>query len=396
MRRPDRNVLLLAACQAIFVTGTAVVVTVSALVGKALADDPRLSTVPAGLQFLSAMATTLPASLLMQRFGRRPVFLAGVVIGAAGAAVCAAAIMAPSFGLFCAGTSLLGVLAGAAQYYRFAAADAVDAVERPRAIAWVLAGGLLAAFVGPNLASWTRHGLQGPEFVGSFVALALLQLASFLLLVRLELPAAIEDRTAASGRSVSRLLLDPRYALAVCGAVVAYATMSWLMTATPLAMAALGHPFPRTASVIQWHQVGMFAPAFVAGHLVQRFGAPRMMAAGAGLLAASATVGAGGVTMPHFWTALTGLGVGWSFLFVAATALLTETHTEGERARAQGFNDLLVFATLTLATTTAGLLHETIGWRAMNLAALPATVIVAAWSAAVGRRGRGAVATVDG
>jgi MFS family permease len=374
MSREQRNVLLLAACQAIFVTGSSLVVSVSALVGLALAPDPRMATFPAGLLFLSAMVSTMPASLLMKRIGRRQGFAAGAIAGGLGAGLCSVAIAVESFAGFCAGSALLGLLAGAAQYYRFAAADAVAEALRPRAISLVLAGGLVAAFSGPNLARWGRTALDGPEFLGSYAVLAGLQIVALVLLSKLDLPEASLEERASGGRPLARVALSPRYALALMGAVTAYAVMNLLMTATPLAMATHGFAFGHTASVIQWHAVGMFAPSFFTGRLVQRFGSLRVMGCGVLILGLSAVTNLVGSSIWHYWGALAALGVGWNLLFVASSSLLTRTYAPAEKAKAQGFNDLLVFATVTLTATSAGALHEILGWRTMNLGVLPPIV----------------------
>jgi len=374
-----RQVIQLAACQAVFVTGTVLVVSVSALVGLSLAPDPRLATLPAALSFVAAMATAMPASLLMKRIGRQRAFILGVSVGAVGAGLAALAISRSDFLLFCAGSVLLGVLSGTAQFYRFAAADAVNERQRPRAISLVLAGGLLAAFLGPNLASWTRQALPGPAFVGSFVALALLQIVALALLSRLRLPLPSPAERATGGRPLLRLLGQPHYALSVLGAVVAYGTMNILMMATPLAMKAHGFHFGHTASAIQWHVVGMFAPSFFSGRLVTRLGAPQIMLGGAILLVASASVNLAGSTLWHYWLALGALGIGWNLLFVAASSLLTTTYSAPEKAKAQGLNDLLVFGTVALTALLAGTLYETLGWRAMNTAVMvPLAVLMVA------------------
>ncbi len=378
MMRSRSTVLLLATCQAIFVTGSSLVVAVSALVGLALAPDPRLATLPAGLQFLSASVTAMPASLLMRRWGRRPVFALGLGVGAAGGLTAAGALRNDSFPAFCLATVLLGVLAGVAQFYRFAAADVVATHERPRAISWVLAGGLVAAFLGPNLASVTRRAIGEIEFFGSFLALAALQLLALAVLAGIDLPRPLAEESASGGRSLSQLARQPSFVVAVLGGVVAYSCMSWLMTATPLAMGARGFAFHSTAGVIQWHLVGMFAPALFAGLLVERWGETAIMILGATLLVASAATNLAGEGLGHFRFALAALGVGWSLLFVAASSLVASVAQPSEKARAQGLNDLLVFGSVTVAATTSGTLHATIGWRAMNLCALvPAGAILA-------------------
>jgi MFS family permease len=386
---PKNNLALLFGCQAIFVTGSSLIVSVHALVGLALPVDRRLATIPSGLVFLAAMISTLPASLLMKRIGRRAGFAIGIVAGGFGAVLCSIAVARESFMLFCLGSTLLGLLAGAAQYYRFAAADAVEPGERPRAISLVLAGGLVAAFVGPNLAKWSRTALPGAPFIGTYAALASLQLVALLILAFVDLPKPSAAERMSGGRPLSRVAAQPLYVVAALGSVVAYGTMNGLMTATPLAMGALDFDFGRIASVIQWHAVGMFAPAFFSGRLVQRFGGLRVMAAGAVVLLASAAATLMDTSIWQFWLALAGLGLGWNFLYVAASSLLTDTYSPAEKAKAQGLHDLLVFATITATATTAGALHEVIGWRAMNLAAIGPIVVLLLLIGAVGMRSRG-------
>lgn len=375
-----RNVLVLAMCQAVFVTGSSLFVSTTALVGLALAPDPRLATLPAGLLFGTAMLTTMPASLAMQRWGRRRGFLLGVGVGMLGGLVAAAAVAAQSFAGFCVGAALLGGLAGCAQYYRFAAADAVEPRYRPRAISWVLAGGLVAAFVGPNLAVQTRQIADWPPFTGSYLVFAALQALPLFLLTRLALRPGPAPQAPRLGAAIPRLLRRPRFVLAVLAGLVAYGTMNTLMTATPLAMHEHHFGFGHTASVIQWHVVGMFLPSFFSGVLIERFGSLRIIRAGALLLAVSAGANLFGESLLHFWTSLFGIGVGWNFLFVAGSALLTTTYEPEEKAQAQGLNDLLVFATVTATATTSGLAHQVLGWHAMNLAVLPGLALVLAMS----------------
>ena len=280
--RPGRaTVALLSACQAMHVTGTSLMVTISALVGLSLAPDPRLATLPMGCQALAAMLSTLPASHLMKRKGRRFGFTLGAFVAASGALTAALAVSLGRFPILCLGTFLFGASVGTFQYYRFAAADSVEEEHRARAISLVLAGGLAAAFLGPNLASWSRGAIENTPFLASFLTLASLQLVTLTLLrfVNVPPPSAAERR--ASTTPAWRYLRRSTFLVAVVGAVVAYGVMNSLMAATPLAMEARGYIFDHTASVVQWHVVGMFAPAFFSGRLIQRFGTLPMMATGA-------------------------------------------------------------------------------------------------------------------
>ncbi len=375
MPNQGRNLAVLVASQAIFTTGSSLVVATAALVGHRLAADPRLATLPTGLGFLAAMLITYPASLVMQTRGRRFGFQAGFLSGAVGAILATISILRPNFPLFCVALLLVGVNRGIAPYYRFAAVEAVSEGRRARAIACVLVGGLVAAFLGPGLARWTETLIAQP-FAGSFSALIGVQLLGLITLAGLDLPRVEAVEAASSGRPLARVAAQPRYLVAAFGAVVSYATMNALMTATPLAMAERGFAFGPTASVIQWHLAGMFAPALVSGRLVERFGPRRMMVLGAAGIGVAAAGNLAGTTFLHFALSLGALGVGWNFLFVAATALITETYEPAEQARAQGFNDLLVLGAMTVSATTAGWLYESAGWWRMNAAVLPLVGLV--------------------
>ncbi|MGQ0648204.1 MAG: MFS transporter [Gemmatimonadaceae bacterium] len=368
-----RNVWHLAAGQAMGFTGSTLLVATSALVGLRLAPREGLATLPMALQMVANMLTTIPASLLMQRIGRRGGFLVGSAIGIVGAALAVRAIVIESFALFAMSAALSGSANAFLNYYRFAAADAVDVEERPRAISWVLAGGVIAALVGPNLARWTRTWLEAP-FAGSYVALTGIMVLSFLNLTFLDLPRPAADAHR-GGRPLSAIVSQPVFLCALICGMTGYALMSLVMTATPLSMQAHHHAFNDTAFVIQWHALGMFAPSFVTGELIRRFGVLRVMLAGVGLIAACVVVNLTGTTVLQYATALGLLGVGWNFLFIGSTTLITEAHSPQEKGKAQALNDFAVFSTVTLAVLSAGALQHAFGWRAVNLGALPVTLI---------------------
>ncbi len=378
------NVAILALCQALLMTSGSLLITTSALVGVALAPHAALATVPLGVQFLATMLATMPASLLMRRIGRRAGFALGAVIALAGAIACTGGILAGSLTLFSVGCFLLGVFNGVGQYYRFAAAEVAGARFRARAISMVLAGGVVAAFAGPNLARVSREWLASAEFAGSYASLAGLYLATLALLTALRMPPASADERSGPTRPLAEIAADPRFPVAVLGAMIAYGVMNVLMTATPLAMLDCGHAFGDAAFVIQWHVFGMFAPAFFTGHLIGRIGVLPVMATGALLLGACVLVNLSGAAVAHFWAALALLGVGWNFLFVGATTLLIEIHGPAEKAKVQGLNDLLVFGTVACTAATSGALHHAIGWRALNLGAAPfvlAALVATVWLA---------------
>lgn len=367
------NLLLLALCQAMLMSGASLMITTAAVVGDRLSSDPQWATLPLGLQFLATLATTIPASLLMQRIGRRRGFLIGAVSGLAGAGLAAFAVYRGDFVLFCVAALPIGVFNGFGQYYRFAAVEAAPEAFHSRAISWVLAGGLIAAFLGPNLANWSSDWLEVP-YAGSFLGQIGLYLVALLALLGLRLPAPARNTTG-SGRPLAEIARQPAFMVAVLNAMVAYGVMSLLMTATPLAMKAHHHPFEDAAFVIQWHLLGMFAPSFFTGSLIRRFGLIPMMVTGLTLLLAAVLAGLSGTGLMAFWTSLVALGLGWNFLFVAATDLLTRSYQPSERAKAQAFNDFLMVGCVALASFSAGALQHRLGWAAVNLGVLPLLLV---------------------
>jgi MFS family permease len=378
-----RNVAVLATCQALFFMANTVVISTSALVGLQYAPNPSLSTLALGSQFLGTMLATLPASFLMQRFGRGTGLLVGAAFGIAAGLLGWVAIVRGDFWLFCVAGLVYGTFGAFGQYIRFAAADAADAASgradpalRARAIGWVMAGGTVAAVLGPELANRTRELFAPVMFAGCFAAIACLAAAGLAVASLLRLPVPPRG-SAGGGRPIAEIARQPAAIVAFAAALVAYVTMNLLMTATPLAMIACGHGFADSAFVIQWHVLGMFAPSFVTGHLIARLGVGRVMGAGLVLLLACVAIDLAGVSVAHFAAALLLLGVGWNFLFVGATTLLTTCHTQAEKAKVQGLNDFLIFTTVGVSATLSGVLHELVGWQAMNLLVLPALGAVA-------------------
>lgn len=371
------NVWLLSACQATLNTGNSLLVATSALVGFKLAPDKALATLPLAVQFLASMITTMPASFLMKAIGRRTGFLLGTGAGLLGAGVATYAIINSSFLYFCAAAVLFGVYNGFGTYYRFAAADVATPDYRATAISYVMAGGVVAAFIGPNLAHWTQAWFPSAEFAGSYLSLLAVFGFSALALAFVRIPRAPEVLRHESGRPLSNIASQPATIVAMLGAAIGFGVMAFVMVATPLAMHAHAHAFSDTAFVIEWHMLGMFAPSFFTGHLIRRFGVLNVMLAGALLTAGCVLINLTGTGIAHFWTALVLLGIGWNFLFVGGTTLLTETYTEPEKAKTQGLNDFLVFTTITVASLSAGATQHYFGWRLVNLGVIPLIVIVA-------------------
>ena len=376
MNTMKKNVLLLAASQAMFMTGGSLLIATSALVGYRLSPDKALATLPLALQMLAGMLTSIPASLLMQRVGRRAGFLLGSSIGIAAACVAAYAIASANFVLFAISAAMSGMFAGFANYYRFAAADVSSAEYRSTAISYVMAGGVVAALIGPNLANWTSEWLAAP-FAGSYLALAGILVLSFATQTFLTIPRP--PREAHGGRALGVIARQPVFIVAAIGGMLGYGIMALVMTATPIAMHEHHYAFGDTAFVIEWHVLGMFAPSFFTGHLIKRFGVLQVMLTGGLLSAICVIVNLTGTTLPHFWAALVLLGVGWNFMFIGATTLLTEAYAPEEKGKTQALNDFLVFSTVTLSVLSAGSLQHLLGWEAVNYGVLPLiTVAVSA------------------
>ena len=371
-----RNVTLLAICQALAMTGMTMNMTVTALTGHELSPDPAWATLPLSLQFMATMLTTMPASLYMRRVGRRLGFATGVLVGVAGAVVAALSVLNGNFATFCLGSMLIGSFQGFAILYRYAAADTASEAFRPRAISLVLAGGVFAALAGPELAKWSHDLLAPIAFAGTFFVIAVVQASSllFLLFVRIPTPTAAERAT--SGRPLSVIVRQPVFIVAILGAMVGYGSMTFLMTATPLAMIGCGFAFQDAAFVIQWHAVGMFLPSFFTGSLIQRFGVVQVMFVGALAYLACIVINVSGIELLQFFSALVLLGIGWNFLFIGGTTLLTQAYRPEERAKVQGLGDFLVFTSSTVAAFSSGALNHAVGWQALNLGVVPLVAIV--------------------
>ncbi|MFM7625796.1 MAG: MFS transporter, partial [Gammaproteobacteria bacterium] len=341
---------------------------------------PALATLPWSLSIVGVAAASLPAALLMQRVGRRPVFVGSALLGAAGALACAAAIAGGSYLAFCLTGLLFGANAAVVQQFRFAAVESVPAPDAARAVATVMLGTLAAAVIGPALGERVRHLGGWPEYTGSFVVLAGLLLCAAAVLARLPADAPVPAQHRDAGRPVRELLRVADYRLALLGALASYAVMSFIMTATPISMHVHdGFDGHATAGVITAHLLGMYLPSLATPWLSGRLGIRGMMLAGlAANFACIGIVAAVGEGFVHYIVALVLLGVGWNLLFVGATAVLAGTHSADERFRAQGFNDLVVFGCQAVASLLAGFALESIGWTALNLAALP-LLLVTTW-----------------
>jgi len=365
-----KNVSVLATCQALLFTNNSTAIALNGLAGYALATNKALATLPVTAWVLGAALSTLPASLLMKRIGRRAGFTLGAAMGMAGAAVCSLALVIADFWLFCFGTLVFGVYNAIAQYYRFAAADAVGADFKSKAISLVLAGGLVGGIVGPEVSKLTID-LFATRYLGAYLSLIGLLVLVALVVQRLEIPVPTEAEHRDPGRPLAHIMAQPAFVVAVLGAAVGYGVMNLLMTATPLAMGFCGHPYTAAATVISWHIIAMFGPSFFTGSLIKRFGVLQVMAAGTLLLYGVVAIALSGISVPHFWFALVLLGIGWNFLYIGGTTLITDACTPAERAKTQGMNDLLIFVMMATSSFSSGLLLEKGGWQTLNYLALP-------------------------
>lgn len=373
-----RNVPILSLCQALFMSGTSLMIATSALVGHMLAEDKSYASLALTANLLAVMFTSIPAGMLMKRIGRKSSFLLATLIALSGAFICSYGIILHQFIVFIIGSVLLGIFSGFANFYRFTAADNVDNEYKSRAISFVLAGGIIAAFIGPNLANITRDIISNATFAGSYASIIVLHILSFVLLFFLDLPTQSQDNydVKNTGRPLKTIIRQPLFIISVVCGMFGYAVMTLVMTATPLAMQHHMHAFSDTSFVIQWHVVGMFAPSFFTGFLIKRFGLLRIMVTGALLGLNCIIINLNGTTVSHFWFALLLLGISWNFLFIGATSLLTETYQQVERFKTQALNDFCVFSMVATSSLSAGLLQHKYGWQFVNYAAIPALILI--------------------
>jgi len=380
MKAYARNISILASCQALMMSVTTMTVTISVLVGFALADNKAWATLPFTVQLVAGTLTSIPAAILMSRIGRKAAFMLATLLGMSAGVLCTYAIMQSSFELFVAGCIFIGMFNGFGFYYRFAAADAVDTNYKSRAIAYVLAGGVIAAFIGPNISIYTKDLIGNALFAGSFATLIGFYSLIFILLIFLKLPDEANHQAAlkVSGRPLTSIMKQPCFIVALLSGMLGYGVMSLIMTATPLAMQHNHHALTDTSFVIQWHVLGMFAPSFFTGHLIKRIGLLKIMFTGGVAGLACVLINLLGTSVSHFWLALFLLGISWNFLFIGATTMLTETYQPEERFKTQAANDFIVFAVVAAASLSAGLLQHHFGWQAVNIGAIPALLIILA------------------
>ena len=383
MTPTHRNIALLSTCQALLFTNNVTLIAINGLAGLVLAPSKMMATLPVTAQIIGSALATVPASLLMQRIGRRAGFQVGSFCGVVGAMLATLAMWLGSFSLLCLGTFVLGIYGAFGQYYRFAAADSAEPAFRPKAISLVVAGGLVGGLVGPALSTLTR-GAASPEFIASYASLIVFSLLTMLVVSQLQIPNAVADTTAAAPRPMREIAIQPLFIVAVMSSGIGYGVMNLLMTATPLAMGFCGHPYGAAAGVISAHVIAMFAPSFFTGALIARWGVFSVIAAGIAIMAGCVAIALSGVSVAHFWWALALLGLGWNFMFVGGSALLTETYLPNEKAKAQGAHDLIVFCLTIISSLTSGVLVNTAGWTMLQWAATP-FLLISAVALLVGR-----------
>ena len=376
MDRAHRNVAVLVAAQAILGAQMPVNFIIGGLAGQILAPNACLATLPISMIVLGSAIAARPLARFMQHHGRRAGFLLAVTASGLGAAIAAAGLWYGSFALFLLGSLLSGIYMSAQGFFRFAATDTADQDFAPRAISWVMAGGLASAIIGPMIVR-TTDDLTAVPFMASYLAIIGLNLLGPFLFAFLDIPKPPAPEPGQSpGRPMLELLRTPQIGVAMICGMVSYALMNLVMTSTPLAVVGSGFSTGNAADIVSAHVIAMYAPSFFTGHLIARFGVTRIVSAGLILLAAAGTVGLSGVTLPHFYGTLILLGLGWNFGFIGATTMLTASHSPEERGTVQGMNDALVFGLVTLASLSSGGLMSSSadavsGWSAVHYAMVP-------------------------
>ncbi|MGD9867866.1 MAG: MFS transporter [Hyphomicrobiales bacterium] len=376
--RARRNAVILSVAQALYGIGATILITLGGLTGSYLAEDKSLATLPISTFVLGTAFTTVPASLIMQRLGRRRGFQIGAAPAVISGMLACVAILHGLFWLFCVATVFTGVYQAFANYYRFAAADTASPEFRPKVVSWVLVGGVFAALVGPYIIVWTKDAFAPVLFAGSFAASAAIAACAMLVLNLVDIPHdRLKVHAPGEVRPLLEILRQGRLIAAIVCGMVSYAAMNFMMTAAPLAMVACNHSVDAAAGAIRWHILAMFAPSFFTGNLIARFGRETIILAGLGLLAGAGGVALTGIEQWQFDMALILLGLGWNFSFVGATTLVTDCHRPAERAKVQAVNDLMIFGLVSIASFASGkILHEA-GWDYIALTVMPFAALAA-------------------
>jgi MFS family permease len=380
MTESKRTILLLAVAQALYSSCIITVFATAGLVGLNIAPTPGWATLPITTFVLGAMFTTVPASMLMQRLGRKPIFLLGAGVSILGACLAVWSIMHANFVAFCFATALQGVFQATSGFYRFAAAEAADDENKSIAISWVLTGGVVAAVAGTLISNYSSDLIAPHAFAGSYAAAAVLALINAAVITNLRIPKPIVETFAAGGeaRSWPELLRQPKLIVAMASGMIAYALMNLMMTAAPVAMIGCGFTKSDASWVIQWHVLAMFVPSFFTGQLIKKYGAEKITGLGMVLLIGAAIVGLAGISFGHFAVALIILGLGWNFGFIGGTTLLTDSYRKSERGKVQAANDLGISILMAIASSSSGLILADWGWAAVSIALFPPAALALA------------------
>jgi predicted MFS family arabinose efflux permease len=388
-RLARRNALVLAVTQALAGGNATVLVATAGIVGTMLAPDKSLATLPISIYVLGMWMGTLPLGALARRLGRRNALQIGTICGVLTGLICCLAVLQGSFLLFNVGAVFSGLYASAHQSYRFAAADTASEAFRPKAISWVLVGGVVAAVVGAQLVIATQDLWPPYLFAATYIGQSALALISAGVLMFLNVPKPPPRSAVGDGRSLAEIAKQPRFVVAVACGVAAYSMMNLVMTSAPLAMVMCNHSVTDATLGLQWHVLGMYAPSFVTGALISRFGLERITGAGLALIIVAAVIGIAGISLWHFWIGLALLGVGWNFAFIGATTMVTHCHRPNERNKVQAFNDFLVFGSMAIGSFSSGALLVSFGWSMVNEVVFPVVLAATAllvWGALRGRR----------
>ena len=379
-----RNAMVLAAAQALGGANNVIIYSTASIIGAVLAPSRGLATLPITCMVVGMWLGTLPVGALAGRFGRRAALQIGSLCGVLSGLISCLSVFLGSFWLLLLGAFFGGLYASAQQSYRFAAADTASERVRPKVVSWVLAGGVFAALIGPQLVIFTKNLFPVYLFAASYLGQAVLGAVTLLLLFLVRIPPAAH-RHMGEPRPLSAIIRAPRFIVAVACGVASYSMMNLVMTAAPLAMVDCGHSVTDATLGIQWHVLGMYAPSFITGSLIARFGINRITGLGLGLIAMTAVVGISGLTVMHFWIALVLLGVGWNFAFIGATNMVTQCHRPEERTKVQSFNDFLIFGSMAVSSFSSGQLLAWFGWQTVNEVIFPVIFIAGAllvWLAA--------------
>jgi predicted MFS family arabinose efflux permease len=373
-----RNVLVLAIAQALSGGNNTVIVSTGGIVGAMLAPDKAFATVPISVMVLGMWAGTLPVGMLSKLFGRRVALQTGALVGAVSGLICCWAVIHASFSMFLAGAFGSGLYAAAHQSYRFAAADTASEAFKPKAVSWVLAGGVFAGVLGAQLVIFTKDIWQPYLFAATYIGQATFALLTAMVLALVKIPRHAAAHGAKRGRPLGEIVRTPRFITAVVCGVASYSMMNLVMTSAPLAMVDCGHSVTTATLGLQWHVLAMFGPSFFTGSVIARFGMERVILSGLAMIGLAAIIAMSGITVAHFWAALILLGIGWNFAFIGATTMVTRCHRPEERNQVQAFNDFLIFGSMAVGSFASGTVLANFGWSAVNEVVFPAILVAGA------------------